>query len=119
MGELRGLARLEVVTQRRGRVGEGREVEEHLSQHPQIAFVAILGAKDTVMGEVGVAYVVPRPGATLSADEIKAHCQKGLAEYKIPRRIALREKLPLTGLGKVDKMKLRAELAPTNDTNRE
>ena len=88
-----------------------REIEEHLSQHPKVAFVAVLGDKDTVMGEVGVAYVVPRPGETFGADEIKTHCKAGLAEYKIPRRIEIREKLPLTSLGKVDKMKLRAELA--------
>ena len=96
-----------------------REIEEHLSQHPKVAFVAVLGAKDAVMGEVGVAYVVPRPGETFGDDEIKTHCKEGLAEYKIPRRIEIREKLPLTLLGKVDKMKLRAELSPTNDTNRE
>ncbi len=88
-----------------------REIEEHLSQHPEIALAAVLGAKDAVMGEIGVAYVVPRPGATLSADEIKSNCQEALAEYKIPRRIEIRERLPLTALGKVDKMKLRSELA--------
>lgn len=87
------------------------EIEEHLSEHPKVAFVAVLGSKDDVMGEVGVAFVVPRPGAVLSADEIKARCQVALAEYKIPRRVELRERLPLTALGKVDKMKLRGELA--------
>lgn len=90
-----------------------REIEERLSQHPKVALAAVLGVRHDVMGEVGTAYIVPKPGEDLSADEIKAHCQKGLAEYKIPRHIVLREKLPLTLLGKVDKMKLRAELAET------
>ncbi|MEJ2557015.1 MAG: AMP-binding protein [Anaerolineae bacterium] len=87
-----------------------REIEEHISHHPQVAFVACLGTEDAVMGEVGTAYVVPKPGAELSIDEIRAHCQQGLAEYKIPKYIEIREKLPLTALGKVDKMKLRREL---------
>jgi fatty-acyl-CoA synthase len=87
-----------------------REIEEHISHHPHVAFVACLGTADTVMGEVGSAYIVPKPGVELSIDEIRVHCQQCLAEYKIPRYIELREKLPLTALGKVDKMKLRREL---------
>jgi len=87
-----------------------REIEEHISRHPQVAFVACLGTKDEVLGEVGVAYVVARPGSELSIAELKAHCQQGLAEYKIPKYFELRDKLPLTSLGKVDKMQLRREL---------
>lgn len=88
-----------------------REIEEHISHHPKVALVACLGRKDDVMGEVGVAYVVAKPGVELTVSELKAHCQQGLAEYKIPKFIELRDKLPLTSLGKVDKMQLRRELA--------
>ena len=88
-----------------------REVEEQISHHPQVAFVACLGTQDAVMGEVGTAYIVPKPGLELSADEIREHCRQGLAEYKIPKHILIREKLPLTALGKVNKMQLRRELA--------
>lgn len=88
-----------------------REVEEHISHHPKVAFVACLGVSDPVMGEVGSVYVVPKPGVELNADEILAHCRQGLAEYKVPRHVHIREALPLTGLGKVDKMKLRSEIA--------
>lgn len=87
-----------------------REIEEQISHHPQVAFVACLGTEDAVMGEVGTAYVVAKPGVELSVDDIRLHCQQGLAEYKIPKYIELREKLPLTALGKVDKMALRREL---------
>ncbi len=90
-----------------------REIEEHISHHPHVAFVACVGRKDEVMGEVGAAYVVPKPGVQLSVGEIRAHCQQGLAEYKIPKYIELRDKLPLTSLGKVDKMQLRRELTGT------
>ena len=88
-----------------------REIEEHISAHPKVAIVAVLGTKDDVLGEVGTAHIVPKTGAQLTADEIRAHCQKGLAEYKIPRHFVLREQLPLTLIGKVDKMKLGSELA--------
>lgn len=86
-----------------------REVEEHISHYPQVAFVAVIGADDEVMGEIGRAFVVPKPGQELASDNILEHCRKGLAEYKIPREIIIRESLPLTALGKVDKMKLRRE----------
>lgn len=88
-----------------------REIEEHISHHPGVAFVACLGRKDPVLGEVGAAYVVPKPGVELSVAELEAHCQQGLAEYKIPKYIELRDKLPLTSLGKVDKMQMRRGLA--------
>jgi len=88
-----------------------REVEEQISRHPKVAFVACLGTHDDVMGEVGALYVVPKPGTTLDDDEIREHAKQGLAPYKIPKYIHIREALPLTGLGKVDKMKLRDELA--------
>jgi len=87
-----------------------REIEEYLEKHPAIALVAVLGTPDPVMGEVGTAYVIPRPGAELTEEEFKAYCAEGLAEYKIPRHLIVREALPLTALGKVDKRKLREQL---------
>ncbi len=87
-----------------------REIEEHISAHPKVAIVAVLGTKDDILGEVGTAHIVPRTSARLSVEELKTHCQQGLAEYKIPRHFVFREQLPLTLIGKVDKMKLRNEL---------
>ncbi len=63
------------------------------------------------MGEVGLVYVVARKDVELSAEEIAEHCRQGLAVYKQPKAIEIRTKLPLTSLGKVDKMQLRRELA--------
>ena len=88
-----------------------REVEDQISRHPKVAFVACLGTNDDVMGEVGAVYVVPKPGMELDPDEILEHAKQGLAPYKIPRYVYVREALPLTGLGKVDKMKLRHEVS--------
>jgi fatty-acyl-CoA synthase len=88
-----------------------REIEEHISRHAKVAVVACMGTKDAILGEVGTAHVVPRPGVALTSEEISAHCREGLAEYKIPKYVEIREKLPLTSLGKVDKMQLRREMA--------
>lgn len=87
-----------------------REIELYLAQHPGVAMVAVLGAQDAVMGEVGVAFVTPVPGADVSIDDLRAFCASGLAEYKIPRRFHVIDAFPLTPLGKIDKPRLRKEL---------
>jgi len=84
-----------------------REIELYLAQHPQVEMVAVLGVQDAVMGEVGLACVTGR-GLTEAA--LLAFCEIGLAGYKIPRHFVLRETLPLTPLGKIDKPRLRKEL---------
>lgn len=88
-----------------------REVEQYISQYEKVALVAVLGRGDAVMGEVGVAFIVPIPDAVLSADEILRYCAAGLAEYKIPREVFIREALPLTPLGKINKPRLQEELS--------
>ncbi len=88
-----------------------REIEQHISQYSQVALVAVIGASDSIMGEVGIACVTPVPGAVITPDQIRQYCIEGLAEYKIPRHILIRESLPLTSIGKVDKPRLRQELA--------
>lgn len=84
-----------------------REIEEHLARHPKIALAACIGLPHEVLGEVGVAFVVPRPGAELDAEEVLDHCRGGLAEHKVPRSVEVRRELPMTALGKIDKRALR------------
>ena len=59
------------------------------------------------MGEEVCAYLVTKPGASVSAEEIIAHCQANLAKYKTPRYVEFTDKLPKTGLGKIQKKELR------------
>lgn len=87
-----------------------REIEHHIADHPEVELVAVLGTKDPIMGEVGIACVTAKPGAQLTPETIKQHCQVGLAEYKIPRHFLILESLPFTPLGKIDKPRLRQEL---------
>ncbi|MEC7762125.1 MAG: AMP-binding protein [Pseudomonadota bacterium] len=83
------------------------EVESVVLDHPAVANVAVVAAPDEKWGETVVACVVTKPGASLTYDELEAHCTAQLARYKIPRRLRLMDDLPLNGAGKIQKATLR------------
>lgn len=85
------------------------EVEDLIGRHPKVLMVAGIGVPDRVLGEVGRYYVVPRPGSGLTEQEVLDHCRGRLADYKMPRQVVLRDELPLTPAGKIQKAALRAE----------
>jgi HIP---CoA ligase len=85
------------------------EVEQVLAWHPDVAESAVVGVPDARLGEVGRAYVVPRPGRRPSTEDLLAHCRESLANYKLPRSVALRAELPRNPAGKVLKRVLREE----------
>jgi acyl-CoA synthetase (AMP-forming)/AMP-acid ligase II len=85
------------------------EVERVLSELPSVATVAIIGVAAPVIGEVGVAFVVPAdPAAPPTLDNLRAKVRGELADYKAPDRLVLLEALPLTAMMKVDKTALKA-----------
>jgi long-chain acyl-CoA synthetase len=84
-----------------------REVEEVLFEHPDVADAAVVGAADAYRGEVLVAHVVLRAGASADADSLLAHCRANLARYKVPTRVRLVDALPKTAVNKPDKNALR------------
>ena len=85
------------------------EVEAVLAEHPSVARAAVIGAPDPVLGEVGVAFVVPAPGsAPPTRDALRSWCRDRLADYKAPDRLELIDELPLTSMHKVDKRALVA-----------
>lgn len=85
------------------------EIENFISQYPGVMMVAGIGVPDPVLGEVGRYYVVPQPGSELSVDALREHCRAHLADYKVPRQFVLRQDLPLTPAGKIQKAVLRDE----------
>ncbi len=85
------------------------EIENLLLAHEGIAQVAVIGIPDERMGEVGMAFVVPRPGTVLSPDEVVAWSREHMANYKAPRRVAIVDSLPLNASGKVTKFELREQ----------
>jgi len=84
------------------------EVEKILSAHPAVGMVAVVGAPDERMGEIGVAFIVPRSGAPLDEAEVLAWCRANMANYKVPRRIVAVADLPRNASGKVLKIELKA-----------
>jgi acyl-CoA synthetase (AMP-forming)/AMP-acid ligase II len=91
------------------------EVESVLSAHPGIAQVAVIGAPDPVLGEIGVAVVVPEEGASFPGDDLFAQLQAAarseLADYKSPDCVVVVDALPLTSMMKVDKRALADDVA--------
>jgi fatty-acyl-CoA synthase len=87
------------------------EIEAVLADHPAITEVAVVGAPDREWGEVPCAVVLPKPGATLTLEDVLAFCKGKLARYKLPRRLVLRDApLPRNATGKVLKGELRKAL---------
>ncbi|MCA9653438.1 MAG: AMP-binding protein [Myxococcales bacterium] len=84
------------------------EVEDCLSSHPDVAEVAVIGVPDDKWGETVKALVVLRPGAGAGEVELIAHCRAHLAHYKCPTSVELRNELPRTATGKLQKFVLRA-----------
>lgn len=78
-----------------------REVEEVLFAHPAVQEAALVGIPDAHRGEVGKAYVVLKPGAQATVEDLLAHCRAHLAPFKIPREIEFRQTLPKSLIGKV------------------
>jgi HIP---CoA ligase len=87
------------------------EIENIMMNNPGVGQVAVVGVPDRRMGEVGVAFVVPRAGATVDPDELIAWCREHMANYKAPRRVEVVEALPLNASGKVLKYQLREKAA--------
>jgi long-chain acyl-CoA synthetase len=83
-----------------------REVEEEISKHPKVLEVGVAGVPDAYRGETVKAWVVPRPGETLTVDEVRAWCKERMAPFKVPTQVEFRTELPKTTVGKI----LRREL---------
>ena len=88
-----------------------REIEIAIEAHPEVGLVAVLGVPDETFGEVGHAFVEPKPGKTLEASALHDWCRERLANYKIPKRFEIRTELPRLPIGKIDKQALKRELA--------
>lgn len=82
------------------------EVEEVLFTHPDVQNVSVVGVPDPVMGEVGMAFLIPREGHTPDPQEVVDFCARRIAAFKVPRYVVVDHEFPMTSSGKVQKYKL-------------
>ena len=106
-GYLRIVDRIKDMIIRGGENIYPKEIETVLYSHDGVHEAAVVGRPDDVLGEVVVAYVSVRPGATVTVEELAALCAERLAKYKCPVAIELLEELPKNHVGKIDKPALR------------
>jgi acyl-CoA synthetase (AMP-forming)/AMP-acid ligase II len=83
------------------------EIENLLLGNDKISQAAVVGVPDERMGEVGMAFVVPRPGTTIDPDEVVQWSREHMANYKVPRYVEVCDVLPVNANGKVVKYELR------------
>ena len=83
-----------------------REVEEVIASHPKVLEVGVAGVPDPYRGETVKAWVVLKPGETVTEEEIREYCKQNMAAFKVPTLVEFRTELPKTTVGKV----LRREL---------
>lgn len=86
------------------------EVENFLLQHEDVGQVAVVARTDDRMGQVAVAFVVPKPGRQPDPEALHAWAREAMANFKVPREFRVVDALPMTATGKVRKVELREQL---------
>ena len=87
------------------------EIENLILAHPSVFNVAVVAMPDPVLGERTCAYVIPKPGVSLTFQELIAFLkQKQIATFKLPARLEVLASFPLTSVGKVSKKDLREDI---------
>jgi acyl-CoA synthetase (AMP-forming)/AMP-acid ligase II len=93
------------------------EVEEVLQRHPKVYDTGVIGIPDERLGEIAAAVIDPKPGMTLTEEEVNQFCEQNLPRYKRPRRIIF-DKVPRNPTGKIEKPKLREKYAGQKESFR-
>ncbi len=87
------------------------EIEQAIAEHPAVLLAAVLPVPHPMYQEVGHAFVMPHPGESVSADELRTFLKQRIANYKVPKDFDVEQALPLLPNGKIDKQALVARLA--------
>lgn len=85
------------------------EVDNILLQLPALGEAATIGVPDRIYGEEVVCYVAPKPGQTLTPEQVLTHCEGKLPEFRMPKQIIIRDALPKTERGKMNRLLLQEQ----------
>src|SRR5215217_4808769 len=106
-GYVRIVGRIKDLIIRGGENISPREVEEFLHTHPGVSEAQVIGVPSVKYGEEVMAWVKPKPGVTLTPEELTKHCTGRIASFKVPRHWKLVDGFPMTVTGKVQKFRMR------------
>ncbi|NTX63844.1 AMP-binding protein [Myxococcus sp. CA051A] len=106
-GYVRIVGRIKDLIIRGGENISPREVEEFLHTHPGVSEAQVIGVPSAKYGEEVMAWVKPKPGVTLTPEELRKHCTGRIATFKVPRFWKLVDAFPMTVTGKVQKFRMR------------
>jgi fatty-acyl-CoA synthase len=112
-GYLRFMGRSKDMIRVAGENVDPLQVEAVLMGHPAVALAAVVGLPHERLGEVPAAYVQLRAGASVAPDALVRHVEARLAKFKVPRRLEVVRDFPTTGSGKIQKFRIRDEMART------
>lgn len=107
-GDIRFIGRTTEMMKKGGINVSPAEVEDVLMRHPAVALAGVCGVPDPAQGELIAAFVTLKPGETVTAAALAAHCRETASRYKVPDFISFRDALPVTVTGKL----MRRELKP-------
>ena len=106
-GDIRFIGRTTEMIKKGGINIAPAEVEDVLMRHPSVAQAGVVGLADRTRGQLIAAFVLLKPGRTLTAAELTAHCRDLASRYKIPDFISFRDSLPVTATGKLMRRELK------------
>ena len=88
-----------------------KEIEDFIYTHPKVQDVQVIGVPDKQYGEEIMACVIPKPGESLTAEEIQEYVMTHMAKHKVPRYVTFVDEFPMNAAGKILKYKMREEAA--------
>ena len=110
-GNFRITGRLKDMIIRGGENIYPKEIEDFIYTHPKVQDVQVIGVPDKQYGEEIMACVIPKPGETVTAEEIKEYVMTHMAKHKVPRYVTFVNEFPMNAAGKILKYKMREEAA--------
>ena len=84
-----------------------KEIEEIISELPEVQEVAVIGVSDDILGQIIKAVIVPKSGYSLESKVVQAYCKNNLANYKVPKIIDFIDEIPKTASGKIKRFQLQ------------